>query len=134
MPGRWPRTLKVKSDEYRDAGRDYGPSGAPFQSLDELRDVLGMTPELFAKLEPHLSIYTQDDPSRAVADPIVRQAMIEAAGPRGYDSPNHSRDHVVSVRVVAFGLNRSQAVRRAVVWVGAKGNQPWRVLALQDSV
>lgn len=133
VPGRWPRTLQVKAEEYRAAGRDYGPPGTPFQSLDELRNVLGMTPELFARIQPYLSVYTQDDPDKGIADAIVQRAMVEAAGPKGYDSPGHGRDHAVSVRVVASGRNGAQSVRRAVVWVGIRGDRPWRLLAIQDN-
>lgn len=132
VPGRWPRTLQVKADEYRAAGRDYGPPGAAFHTLDELRLVLGMTPELFERVRPHLSVHTVDDPDRGVADPLVQRAMVDAAGPRGYDNPGRGRDRAVAVTAVASGREGGRFVRRAVVQVGGAGGRPWRVVALED--
>ncbi len=37
----------------------YGPRHGPFQSVDELRLVIGMTSDLFAKVEPALSVYSR---------------------------------------------------------------------------
>lgn len=129
--GRWPRTLQVKTEEYRAAGRDYAPPGAAFRSVDELLLVLGMTPELFAKVQPHLSVHTGDDPDRSVAHSVVQNAMTEAAGPRGYDNPGNDR-RTVAVTAAALGKNGARFVRRAVVAVRTSGGQPWRVLALED--
>lgn len=64
--------------QYRAAGHDYAPPGAPFQSLDEIGLVLGMTPELLARLTPHLSLYTEDSPVPSKADPVVLQALRES--------------------------------------------------------
>ncbi len=52
---------------YAAAGRDYAPSGAPFASPDELGGVLGMTPELLARLRPHLTVFTDGDPTHGHA-------------------------------------------------------------------
>jgi general secretion pathway protein K len=65
--------------QYRSAGMAYGPPGAPFQSLAEMRLVLGMTPKLFADLLPHLSLGQTQDPDQAVADAVVRRALQAAA-------------------------------------------------------
>ncbi|WP_051412620.1 MULTISPECIES: general secretion pathway protein GspK [Pseudoxanthomonas] len=43
---------------YAAAGRAYGAKNAPFQSVAELHRVLGMTPELFAALAPHLTVFS----------------------------------------------------------------------------
>src|SRR5271168_2184939 len=61
----------AKLSDYRAAGRAYGPPEAPFQSVDELADVLGMTPDLFARLEPHLTVLTDGDPDMSTRDVIV---------------------------------------------------------------
>jgi general secretion pathway protein K len=75
-----PQLVVATAAQYRAAGRDYGPPGAPFESLDELGLVLGMTPALLERLIPHLSIYQGGDPTPAAADPIVLRALAEAAG------------------------------------------------------
>lgn len=48
-----------KAADYRAAGSSYAPRNGPFHSLDELSLVLGMTPELFARVKPALTIYSQ---------------------------------------------------------------------------
>ncbi len=54
-----------KRAQYRAAGLDYAPSDRPFESLDEIRAVLGMTPEIFAGLAPALSLYAEPAPPNA---------------------------------------------------------------------
>lgn len=50
--------LKSASDAlYVSAGRTHLPRHGPFQSVAELRLVLGITPELFRKMEPALTVY-----------------------------------------------------------------------------
>jgi general secretion pathway protein K len=45
------------AQDYRAAGLAYGPRNGPFQSVDELKLVMGMTPELFQRVEPALTVY-----------------------------------------------------------------------------
>lgn len=74
------RPFGAKLSEYRAAGKSYGPPNAPVESLDELRLVLDMTPQLFAAVRPYLSIYTQSDaPDPNVAPPVIRRALAIAA-------------------------------------------------------
>ena len=40
------------------AARDYRPRGGPFQSVDELKLVLGMTPALFRGLKPAVTVFS----------------------------------------------------------------------------
>jgi general secretion pathway protein K len=49
----------AEDDEYRAAGKNYLPSNAPFETVDELQRVLGMTPELYRKLAPALTVYSR---------------------------------------------------------------------------
>jgi len=64
----------AKEREYRDAGFAYGPRNGPFQSVDELRLVMGMTPELFRRAAPALTVYS----GRPRFDPQVapREALL----------------------------------------------------------
>lgn len=45
--------------DYESAGYSYTPRGSLFQSVDELQRVMGMTPEIFARLKPAITIYSQ---------------------------------------------------------------------------
>jgi len=46
------------AQDYRAAGSAYGPRNGPFQSVDELKLVMNMTPELFRRVEPALTVYS----------------------------------------------------------------------------
>ena len=53
------RRLKgAEAPEYTAAGLAYGPANALFQSVEELKLVLGMTPALYAKLAPLITVYS----------------------------------------------------------------------------
>ena len=78
--GASPRPGGAKAADYLAAGQTYGPPGAPFQSVAELADVLGMPADLFARLEPHLTVLTDGDPDLSTRDPVVARALTDAAG------------------------------------------------------
>ena len=58
-PGNLKRLNGAKEEEYRAAGKNYGPPNAPFETVDELQRVLGMTPELYSVLAPAVTIYSR---------------------------------------------------------------------------
>ncbi|HEY4172739.1 MAG TPA: hypothetical protein VGM42_06895 [Rhodopila sp.] len=74
------RPKGAKAPDYQAAGRTYGPPGTPFQSVDELADVLNMPPDLFARMAPHLTVLTDGDPDMSTRDPVVARALTDAAG------------------------------------------------------
>ncbi len=49
----------AEASDYVAAGLPYVPSNAPFTTVDELRRVMGMTPDLYAKLENALTVDSQ---------------------------------------------------------------------------
>jgi general secretion pathway protein K len=103
----------AKLPEYLAAGRTYGPPGAPFQSVDELADVLGMTPDLYARLEPHLTVLTDGDPDMSTRDVIVARALTDAAGVAddiGADTQTADALLRISVTAVGPGLTRYSRV------------------------
>ena len=72
----------AKDPEYRAAGLPYRPRNGPFQSVDELKLVLGMTPELFRRVVPALTVYS----GRPSIDPQVATPEALRALP-GMDAP-----------------------------------------------
>jgi general secretion pathway protein K len=62
------------AQDYRAAGLAYGPRNGPFQSVDELKLVMDMTPELFRRVEPALTVYS----GRQFIDPqfAPREALL----------------------------------------------------------
>ncbi|GBR11922.1 type II secretion system minor pseudopilin [Asaia spathodeae] len=57
------------------AGLSYRPPHAPFQSLQELALVPGMTAPLLDRLLPHLSLTQTEDLRLPVTDPVTRAAL-----------------------------------------------------------
>ena len=123
-PGQQRATGLGKAALYRAAGRDYGPPGAPFETLAELGDVLGMTPAILARVSPVLSLCTDAPPNRALAPSLVRSALAEL----GVNQPGKvSRGTIFHLTAVARrGSARSRV--DAVIRLGP-GMRPWRVLA-----
>jgi general secretion pathway protein K len=50
--------LGAEASDYARAGLSYGPRNAPFQSVEELRLVLGMTALLYEQVEPFVTIHS----------------------------------------------------------------------------
>lgn len=48
----------AEDPQYSAAELPYGAKDRPFESVSELRQVLGMDAELFSRLQPHLTVYT----------------------------------------------------------------------------
>ncbi|MDR2872968.1 MAG: general secretion pathway protein GspK [Xanthomonadaceae bacterium] len=64
--------------DYAAAGLPYGAKDAPFETVAELELVLGMTPELYAKVEPSLTLYSgrsQPDPRYAPGDVLTAMGL-----------------------------------------------------------
>lgn len=102
--GAIPRPGGAKAPEYRASGRAFGPPGTPFQSVDELRDVLGVTDDLYARLAPHLTVLTDADPDMSTRDPVVARALTDSAGVADDTNvPDQAGDQVLRVDAVAQG-------------------------------
>jgi general secretion pathway protein K len=73
-PGPLKRLNGAKGQDYRSAGFNYTPRNGPFQSVDELKLVMDMTPELYGRVAPALTVYS----GRPRIDPQVatREAML----------------------------------------------------------
>ncbi len=57
--------------EYKTAGLHWGPKNAPFESLEELQQVLGMTPDTYKLVAPDLTIYTISGGTNMVSKRVV---------------------------------------------------------------
>jgi general secretion pathway protein K len=67
----------AEAREYDEASAAHRPRNGSFQSKDELRLLLGMTPELFRKVEPVLTIHSgKPSIDSRVAPPLARRALI----------------------------------------------------------
>jgi len=121
----------AKAAEYRAAGMTYGPPGRPFENLDELGYVLGMTPGLLAALQPHLTLWSTGDPDAASADAAVLDALRVAGVPPV--AANSTEARVIAITATATLADAPEVARRAVVRFGySPDGRGWRMLAWDD--
>ena len=130
-PGLSPSPHGAKAAQYRAAGMTYGPPGRPFQHLDELGYVLGMTPAILAALKPHLTLWSTSDPDPAAADALVLGAL-RSAGIQPVAAVN-TQARVIAFTATATLPDAPQVTRRAVIRFGfSPDGRGWRVLAWDD--
>jgi general secretion pathway protein K len=98
-PGK--RLSGAQEPDYRAAGQSHAPRNGPFQSVDELKLVLGVTPDLYRRAEPALTVYS----GRQFLDPQFAPAAALAA------LPGQSRE--VAAAVIAS--RRSQGTRAGII-------------------
>jgi general secretion pathway protein K len=125
-----PRPRGAEEAEYRDAGLAWGPKNAPFQTVEELQQVLGVTPEIYARVAPDLTVYSSGTAVNQtlastrlteVLPGILRQAgfkyFVDADAVAGY-----------SIRAEAKSSRGAVFIREAVVQLlptGPYGSYPW---------
>ena len=114
---------------YKAAGLNYGPAGAPFGSLDEVGAVLGMSPNLLARVRPYLSLYASTTPDPASASRPVLTALREAFG-GGALSSSGGGPSAVGITAVAAGPNGTRFTRHAILRLTSQaGADPVQVMA-----
>ncbi len=70
--------------DYEDAGLDFGAKDLAFESVEELRQVYGMSPALFTKVADSLTVFSaQSAPFRPTSPPLVKAAMSAFAEEQG---------------------------------------------------
>jgi general secretion pathway protein K len=111
------------------AGLDYGPPGAPFETLDEIGLVPGMNASLLACMLPHLSLYQTGDPNPAAADPVVLAALKDLASGQQFDASESEGNVAVSITATVVLASGARFVRHAIIGLGPSASGFWyRVL------
>ena len=112
---------------YRAAGLAYAPPAAPFQSIGELGLVLGMTPDLLARLRPGLSLWWDGDPDPVLAIPPVRAALRTLAPNAGLLGSTGSGITVVAL-ICRIDRGNARAARRVVVQLLPTAPRPFHIV------
>ena len=131
-PAQTSAAKRDRAARYQAAGYTYMPSGAPFESIGELRDVIGMTPQVLAALRPHLTVYSNSDPG--IGDPVVATALMDAGfGNNNLVINNASAPLIVSVTAAVSRSDGSRFIRHAVMSVSPGGRgHPVRFLTWEE--
>ncbi len=153
-PDQNPRPHGAEDPQYATAGRPAGAQDRPFTAESELLGVLGMTPELYRRMRPYVTIFSGAeavDPLRAsrvvlAAIPGMTQQLIEAyAAARPDEDPLAgiddntafdiepylipSREVMYTVRAEAETAAGGLFVREAVIELTGEPDRPFRVHA-----
>ena len=113
----------------------FGPPGTPFQGVDELADVLGMTPALFERLAPHLTVLTDSDPDMSTRDPVVALALTDAAGvAEDVLAAQQSAEDIVRISVVALGRDAARYSEEVVAAADFQAGTPRVNILLRQRV
>lgn len=76
----------AEAEDYRAAGLSYVPKNAPFDTVSELQQVLGMTYDLYSKIEPAITIYSgRSTPNAGLAGADTLRALYPDATPEQID-------------------------------------------------
>jgi general secretion pathway protein K len=137
----------AKDREYLVSDSTYRPRNGPFQSVDELLLVMDMTPAIFRRIEPALTVYSgrqfidpQVAPREALlALPNMTPAQIDAtlaareglqpsAGLVAVDGTQSLRGHAFTIRAEFQKLNRA-VLYEAAVRLTDNPNQPYWLLS-----
>jgi len=65
-----PRPHGAEAAQYAQAGLDYGPTNRSFQVVSEVQQVLGMTYEIYRRIEPAVTVYSNAHIPNAAFAPI----------------------------------------------------------------
>jgi general secretion pathway protein K len=112
--------------EYEAAGLEWGPKNGPFEVVEELKRVVGMTTEVYARVEPFLTVYSLGN---AINSEMASERLTEALREVGFSSFVNSPGQAHSVRAEARHDNGAVFVRGAVIQVIPGAASPVRVLA-----
>lgn len=121
----------AEDPQYSAAERPYGAKDAPFETIAEVEQVLGMTPAIYAAVAEHLTVHSgQAQPDQRFASAAVLQAMGIDPGPivaqRGGDPLSVGATGNVGGGSGTYSIDSRarlpdgrQAVLRAVIRTGA---------------
>ncbi|MEM9533704.1 MAG: type II secretion system minor pseudopilin GspK [Pseudomonadota bacterium] len=148
----------AEDDDYEAAEYPYGAKDAPFDTVTELQQVMGMNYELFVTLEPALTVYTgraRPDPAFAPREVLMtidgmteelatefidQREQIEDFGvplpilPDGTEAVARAGSYTYSIKVKATLPNDAWAELEATIRPGgAIQGRPFRIVRWKDS-
>lgn len=131
--------------EYEAAGLPHGAKNRPFESVEELRQVFGMTGALYDRVAPALTVYSRRrTPFRATSPPEVQAALAAMLGaapeepedPDGRLEPEEAvpgESDAASVRILRQGPSQARS-RVRVYTVHAEGRTVGGAVFVREAV
>jgi general secretion pathway protein K len=125
----------AEDSDYRHAGLDWGSRDGLFASVDELRYVLGMTPELFEQLAPYLTVHSgQSDVNLKYAPPWLFSALTsrELEGTESLAGADTQPAGPFHITTWATSHSGARASVEAVISIARTGEQPYTILSWHE--
>lgn len=117
------------------ANRDFGPSNSPFTSVDELDQIPGVTPPMFAKLTALTTVYSEQIGVSLDSAPDALLSALDVlrkdAATSEFSAPGSSR--VVRITVAVQLSNGTRFVRKAIVTKVGQPDRPYIVNSWQSA-
>jgi general secretion pathway protein K len=122
----------AEDNDYRHAGLDWGAGDAPFASIDELRYVLGMTPQLFERLAPYLTVHSgRNDVNLKYAPPWLLSALTRSE-PDAAESPTVEGSQAARVYHIAAWATSNRGSRASAEVVLRTGTGLYAILSWRE--
>jgi len=133
----------AEAEDYRAAGRPSGPANKPFESIERLQQLLGISPEIYRRLLPRITVHSftpaidprsaPEELLRAVPgiDPVSLEEFLATREKRKYDDPSEplpilsapgsslaaDAGRIFTVRGTAVLPTGVTVAREVVVWI-----------------
>ena len=127
----------AEAPEYVAAGLKYVPANGPFETVGEVARVLGMTPALFRRIEPLITVYSQQpgiNPATASRDVLL---VLPDATPETVDAYISQRTDALANKLAMPPFPPAQAfgAGAALVWrIHAEASMPDGVTFVREAV
>lgn len=122
------RANGAEADTYESFGLGIGPGNRPFVMVEELLQVLGMSWELFQKLEPGLTVYSQSntpDPAYAPVEALLALPDMTLDDALNFIAERHSQEAGSGLGVALPGGQVAMARGRGLTYsILAKATMP----------
>ena len=146
----------AERDRYEALGMPYIPANAPFQAVDELQHVIGMTPDVFRKLAGALTVFSKQSGINSTLAPrqvllampgateenvdayLAQREEMQSAGqtplpfPQAAGFETGAAAQVYNFRSIAKAADGTQFVREAVAKVAQDPKRPFIMLLWQE--
>lgn len=136
-PDELKRPNGAEEPEYRAAGRKYRPSNGPFLSVGELRLVLGVTPALYERVAPTLTVFSRQAGINPATAPRVVLLALPNTTPEAVDTFLAQRQEALdqNLPVPMFPPAQAFATGGAQMWrIHAEATLPDGVTFARDAV
>lgn len=127
----------AEDDDYAEAGYAYGANDSPFDIVEELQQVKGMTAALYKKVAPALTVHShRPHPNDSAASPLVLAALAVRTSEDPASDPATSGQSDAEIRLAQSGAigRTAQRSRIATYSVHAEGRTAGGAVFARDAI